>query len=309
MAMAGELDVVAALVGRPWDKNPEAIDLDCEVAYKAREKVTLTAEQSDSLRAVLTEATVRFSEFHPGDYGAAGRSLAFYQGDPNERVTLYIPSTKTVTITSPDGLAIWHVKPEDASMGDLILASQRKVFKGDPLRPYLVVDPKWGMAGQVPGGWDTVLQIWEILGHVLTAREVVRLSKRGIALLGRAADHWERHRQAALHTRRIFETRGADITDVIETTRAAAAYQLADIMAWTGIDDPDLAADVAGWGGYRLDQASGTLSEDPDGDFVALTTWLPINMSIDGVPPDKEEAEVQAVEALDSMLIDRGLTE
>jgi hypothetical protein len=272
------------------------------------------ADATDSLRAVLAKAAARFAESDPGDYTDAGRSLAFYQGDPLEGVELYIPSTKTVTITSPEGLAVWHVSPEEASMRDLVLAEQRKVFKGDPLRPYLVVDPKWGMAGGVPGGWDTFVQIWNallyIVGSIEVAKHGVRISKRGLELLGRATDSWRRQRKAALYSRQMFEDRGADIMDVIETASAAATYQIADIMAWTGIDDPAIAADVGGWTGYRLDESSKSLSKDPDEDFVSLAVYLPMDMSIgDGLPADDQKAHEEAIEALVAKLRDLGLTD
>lgn len=134
-------------------------------------------------------------------------------------------------------------------------------------------------------------------------------SKRGLELLGREADSWQRHKQAALYSRQMFEDRGADIMDVIETTRATAAFQIADIMAWTGIDDPAIAEDVAGWSGYRLDESSGTLSKHPDEDFVSLITYLPIDMSIDGLSADDAEAHHEALEALVAKLGDLGLTE
>lgn len=311
--MAETFEVVVALVGRPWDPNPDAIDEDCGRPYQDRIKLSVEADATDSLRAVLAKAAARFAESDPGDYTDAGRSLAFYQGDPLEGVQLYIPATTTVTITSSEGLAIWHVSPEEASMLDLVLAEQRKVFKGDPLRPYLVVDPKWGMAGGVPGGWDTFVQIWGallyIVGSIEVAKHGVRISKHGLELLARATDSWRRQRKAALYSRRLFEGRGADIMDVIGTASAVATYQIADIMAWTGIDDPAIAAEVAGWTGYRLDESSKLLSKDPDEDFVSLAVYLPTDMSIDGLSADDQKAHEEAIEALIAKLRDLGLTD
>jgi hypothetical protein len=307
-------DVTVALVGRPWDPDPHAIDDDLVRPYEDRPKVVVSADPSDSLRAVLAEATALFQRAHPGDYTDAGRSLAFYQGDPREPVHLHIPATTTLTITSEDGLAVWHVAPEDASMGDLVLAEQRKVFRGDPLRPYLVVDPKWQMAGATPGGWDTFIQVWDVLVYIAGSISVLKtghkISKRGLELLSRATDAWTRHRKVDQFTRRGFEERNADIMDVIETARAAATYQIADIMAWTGIEDPAIAADVAGWAGSRLDEASGSLSIDPDEDYVGLVRDLPIGLSMD-LPLElgSEQAHEEVTNALAEALLDRGLVE
>lgn len=311
--MPESFTVVAALVGRPWDPNPDAVDEDCPTPYRDRLKVEFEASSEASLREVLDDAVAHFAESNPGDYSPAGRSLVFYGGDPDEGAQLFMPSTQTVTVTSDDGLAIWRVPPEKASLGELVLAEQRKVFKGDPLRPYVVVDPKWGMGGPSPWGWDNFIQVWDVLVYIVGSVGVVqygvKLSKRGLELLGRATDSWQRHRRAAEFTRQMFENRGADIIDVIETAGAAAKYQLADIMAWTGIDNPAVAADVAGWAGYRLDEASDTMSRDPDEEFVSLSAYLPIGLSVDVGLAAEGEAEQIVKEALVARLHDLGLIE
>ena len=309
--MARTHEAYVALV--KGNQEPESFDEDCQRPYSDRPLVLVIADESDSLAAVLAEATARFEGSHPGDYTDAGRSIDFYRGDPLEAVIPTIPTTKTVTITSPDGLAIWHVAPEDASIGDLVLARERKVFPGDPLRPYLFVDPHWGMGGQVPGGWDTFIQIWDLLVYAVGSWEVlkkmVRVSHTGRELLDRAANRWQRHRKAAVYTRELFERRGADIMDVIETAQAAATYQIADLMAWTGIEDSEVAVDVAGWAGYELDESSQSLSKTPDERFVDLVTNLPINVSIDPLDPKDEDAHHEVTTALAEFLIDRGLAD
>lgn len=78
-------------------------------------------------------------------------------------VDLFAGTMVTVTITTDAGRAVWHVAPEEASFEDLVLADQRKVFSGDPLRPYLLVDPHWDMGGPSPGGWefDAIRTHWQ----------------------------------------------------------------------------------------------------------------------------------------------------
>lgn len=303
-------EITVALVGRPWDPNPDAIEEDCSRPYEDRLKVALRANSTDSLAHLLAMATDEFGDSHPGDYTSAGQSLAFYQGDPSEGVVLTIPALTTVTITDHNGLAVWHVRPDQASIGDLVIAADRKVFRGDPLRPYLVVDPKSGMGGPTPGGWDTIIQIWDVLVYIAGSTAVVKsgidITRRGRELIGRVADSWKRHQRAALYTRKLFEDRGADIIDVIQTARAATTYQIADLMAWTGIDDPALAADVGGWAGYRLDEDSESLSPDPDEDYLALGVDLPINLSVDFIGSDRPDYE-ECVDAVKEALIDLGL--
>ncbi|HEX6220098.1 MAG TPA: hypothetical protein VF115_03300, partial [Acidimicrobiia bacterium] len=70
--MSESFTVVAALVGRPWDSNPEAVDEDCPTPYRERLKVEFEASAEDSLREVLDEAAARFAESNPGDYSPAG---------------------------------------------------------------------------------------------------------------------------------------------------------------------------------------------------------------------------------------------
>lgn len=82
--MSEPFTVVAALVGRPWDSNPEAVDEDCPTPYRDRIKVEFEASAKASLRHVLDEAATHFAEANPGDYSPAGRSLVFYGGDPDE---------------------------------------------------------------------------------------------------------------------------------------------------------------------------------------------------------------------------------
>ncbi len=215
-----------------------------------------------------------------------------------------------MTITRPSGLAVWHVAPEDASIQELVPAHERKVFVGDPLRPYLLVDPQWQMGGPTPGGWDTFLQIWEALlvakGSWDMLRTMVRVSQKTLELLDRAARRWRDHRSAALYTRELFEGRGADIMDVIDTAWAAMTYQLVDLMAWTGIDDPAVAASVAGWAGYELDESSHSLSMISDEELRALVSQFPIMLSIDALPSEGEEAHGDVMRVLATFLLEQG---
>ena len=80
-------------------------------------------------------------------------------------------------------------------------------------------------------------------------------------------------------------------------------------MAWTGIDNPAVAADVAGWTGYRLEEASDTLSIDPDEEFVNLSAYLPIGLSVDVGLAAEGEAEQIVTEALVARLHELGLIE
>lgn len=301
--MADQHEVTIALV---YGDTGVAFERDAKRPYSERPKVSLMVAESSSLAEILADATSMFERSYPGDYTDAGRTIDFYRGDPSEGVRLALPTTKTVTITSPDGLAVWHVPLHEASLGDLILADRRKVLAGDPRRPYLLVDPSWKMGGPSPGGWDAFIDIWTLLlalrGSWDLVRATVRVSRKGLEFLNRAADAWERHRNAALYTRQLFESRGASIMDVIETARAAATYQIADLMAWTGIDDPQIAVDVAGWAGYELGSDSQTFSLSVEEEMVELTRDLPINLTTYPIEPERDDSLREVAAALGELL-------
>ena len=151
-------EVTVALIAESTGNGD--FDEDAARPYSARPKIVVTASEADTLEEVLKRATEIFEQKLPGDYEHAGRAIGFYQGDPEEGFPLSIPMPTTVAITDSGGLAVWNVGPANATMRDLVLAAERKVLAGDPLRPYLLVDPKWGMAGGAPYGWDTFLELW-----------------------------------------------------------------------------------------------------------------------------------------------------
>lgn len=90
--------------------------------------------------------------------------------------------------------------------------------------------------------------------------------------------------------------------DVIENARAAATYQIADLMAWTGIDDAQVAVNVAGWAGYEIGDDSQTLSLSVEEEMVELTRDLPINLTIYPIDPESDDALRQVAAALGEIL-------
>ena len=91
------------------------------------------------------------------------------------------------------------------------------------------------------------------------------------------------------------------------TIAAVHRYTLSDLMAWTGIEDPGVAADVAGWMNYQLDEQTGILSRDRDDEYDGLVTGLPIALSVDEVIDGLSREEV--AEALEDYLRSLGLME
>lgn len=302
-------EVTAALVA--GGAEPRSYEQDCARPYSERPKVTLVTDGSTSLADVLAEATAEFAQSLPRDYRAAGQSLDFYRGDPGESVVPVLPTTTTVTITAPKGLAIWRVPPQEATMDDIVLAASRKVFLGDPLRPYLLVDPSWEMGGLSPWGWDNFIGIWDELlrmyGSWQLLKSMVRLRAPAAEYLERAAARWQRNRDAAAFTRQLFEDRGADIMDVIESARAAETYRIADIMAWTGFQDPAVAADIAGWAGYVLQADSETFAIETDELLLQLARDFVIHSSMGEWDLTSDGGREAFAESLAEFLIELGL--
>lgn len=75
--------------------------------------------------------------------------------------------TTQLTLVDDKGLAIWGVyfKSEDVRVTDLIRAGNAGALDGDPRRPYLILQVE--VRNGVLRDWQTLLDAWEVLEHVL----------------------------------------------------------------------------------------------------------------------------------------------
>lgn len=242
--------------------NP-ADDIDSEATrpYREREKATLSVEGATSLRSILDQSMTEFLKSHTFDPRDAGKSLDFYRGSPDEGAQLFYPARTDLTIVDSHGHARWHVKPEDITLDQLTEARRSGVINGDVQRPYLIVDPKWQMGGYMAEGWTAFVATWTTLLWLRDSRDLAKaIYRRGaeaVELYQSACEHWRRSKEAAEYAKGLFLARNGDVSDVIATTEEFVALHIADLMAWTGIDDPAVAAGIAGWSGKAINPSSG----------------------------------------------------
>lgn len=72
------------------------------------------------------------------------------------------------------GLIRWQRSAADIPYADVVRAGDRGLLHGDPLRPYLVL-----LLPQGPDvlhiAWDGIVLTWTVIGHLLTARELLKI--------------------------------------------------------------------------------------------------------------------------------------
>jgi hypothetical protein len=79
-----------------------------------------------------------------------------------------------VIVVEADGTARWNLTAEQITVDHLLRAAGRRLLRGDPLRPYLVLLlPQGGEAFQT--AWEVTLAAWQILTNLLAAHDLYTL--------------------------------------------------------------------------------------------------------------------------------------
>jgi hypothetical protein len=92
----------------------------------------------------------------------------------------YEQARALVTVDDP-GHAQWQRDQDQIPFGDLVRAAEYGLVRGDPLKPYLVLQLPQG-AGGYQVAWEVLLRTWEVLEGIRVTGEaaefVARLPER-----------------------------------------------------------------------------------------------------------------------------------
>jgi hypothetical protein len=206
-----EHEITVALIVSPDDPQRQMIpQREWERPYRDRRKVRLTADSSSSLADVMQEAIRRLGvapEWEQPPSVPAYRRIAFYKPEDEEAFApRAMPQLHWAQLVLVDdsGQAIFGVSDQRAvTISDLLQAAEAGVVEGDPLRPYLIIEPGWG--DMPPPDWPTVLAglevVWDVLervavvGGVWAFAEQIRQRLRDRIEAGKGAA--EKHREWA----------------------------------------------------------------------------------------------------------------
>jgi hypothetical protein len=218
--IVAEIEITVALIANSVDPYRQMLPAEeWERPYRDRHKVRLQMDSSSSLAELMGEAVREFGITPPPGWEQSSvnayRRIAFYKPEDEEA---FAPRAMPrlhwaqMVLVDEDGRAVFGVSDQRTiRIADLLRAAEAGVIDGDPLRPYLIIEPGWGDAP--PPDWPTVLiglQIaWDVLEKIATVggawafAEAIRqrLSDR-ISAGKKAADH---HQEWAQRGTRPFQ--------------------------------------------------------------------------------------------------------
>lgn len=140
---------------RPWDERP---------------KVLLSVGEEEAFGPILARATQAFrGAFPEGNFEYAGVFYCLFK--PGDEFGATGPMGKQVTLVDEAGVASWGHPFENVAFGDLLRAAEAGALPGDPLRPYLVLNPPMGNG--VSALWPIVLEAWRTVLPVLERIDIV----------------------------------------------------------------------------------------------------------------------------------------
>lgn len=176
-----EYDITVALIADPDDPYRQmASQEEWERPYGDRPKVRLRASSLSSLAEVLHQAAADLGAAPPPGYEfptsfPASRRIAFYKPEDEEKLApRSMPRLHWAELVLVDetGRAVFGVHDQRAiTIEDLVRAGEAGVVDGDPLRPYLIIEPGWGDAP--PPDWPTFITGLEVAWDVLNVGAVV----------------------------------------------------------------------------------------------------------------------------------------
>lgn len=171
-------EITVALIANSEDPYRQRIPREeWERPYKDRRKVQLTVPSSSTLADVMRQAARKLGvapppEQEPPPSLPAYRRIAFYK--PEDEKTFgprAMPQLHwaQLVLVDGEGRAVFGVSDQrSVAIEDLLQAAKAGVVDGDPLRPYLILEPGWGDVP--PPDWPTVLMglevVWDVLNRV-----------------------------------------------------------------------------------------------------------------------------------------------
>jgi hypothetical protein len=171
-------------------------DNDLDKPYAERLKVDLTVKHDETLRHIYQRAVdelqpraIKDSDGYVEDPLDAVSWTWFYESADADGIgdgKRYEVAEDLITVDE-GGLARWRRSAAEIPYQDLTRAGDRGVLRGDPLRPYLVLLLPQG-PHLVEIAWREVVLLWQLIGHLLTARELLKLTRARRERLGRAVE-------------------------------------------------------------------------------------------------------------------------
>jgi hypothetical protein len=214
--MRERMSVTVALIGDPDDPFERiASEDEWNRPYQERRKVQLQVAESDSLAHVLERAVDEMGLVQSADsqlprFSGRYNGVAFYRPeDENGFAPRYVPRflLSNLTLVDKQGHAMFGVNDlRTVRYADVMRAAEAGVLSGDPLRPYLIIEPPYG--DWIGPDWPTFLEgvkvTWQVLEHVGVAYaaveaitrvkdEVRKRLRRGEAAIERNSEWAQRH--------------------------------------------------------------------------------------------------------------------
>ena len=191
------LTVTVALVGGGFPQlKPPYENQGADVLYRERAKVSLDVQPDEALAAVFERALSNFELEYTDEWldmpepASQVYFVAFYK-EEDERVAMSDRRTYAHHLITVDeaGLAHWNVGLQHARCGDLVRAAEHGLVDGDPLRPYLILQPPAGngilltwaavmTALSIAANIDGALGLLARIVHEAAARPVIGSARR-----------------------------------------------------------------------------------------------------------------------------------
>jgi hypothetical protein len=164
---------VAVLGGWLPGWEPPVGEQGFDVPYADRMKVELTVADDETLESVyrrtIDVVEPRAVPLEGGTILApldAVHWVWFYEpSDEVDAHNKYYETARDLVGVGADGLARWNRSRDEIPYGDLIRSGRDGLLRGDPLRPYLVLQCPQG-GGGLQLAWDGLLLSWTVLGGI-----------------------------------------------------------------------------------------------------------------------------------------------
>jgi hypothetical protein len=167
--MSDELQVVVAVVGeahRVWSdpeggygglRHPE----DWQVSYADRRKVEISVTPSATLGEVLraTSSQIGAGSYNTGDKRAVFEPafISFYSDERSDDIGFL---NREITLLDEQGRVRWTWDWLNEPLSELLRAAEAGVLDGDPLRPYLLLQP--GIGNGIAADFPTFVELWKL---------------------------------------------------------------------------------------------------------------------------------------------------
>jgi hypothetical protein len=135
-----------------------------ETPFRKLPMVEISVDENERLGDVLDLAAVEFGTELPG--GTIWGSVAFIDFAQSDDSTVWGRLHSEVTLVDSQGHLRWSRYWQLEPMSEYIRAAKAGALQGDPLRPFLIMQP--GVGNGVLADFGTYLQLWNVIWDVMT---------------------------------------------------------------------------------------------------------------------------------------------